>query len=200
MILLVGVRPRKPCLLIEYRVRWCFTRKRWRNVIFVGKFFYCITVGFLPINNDFGGQRCCYFFHFLLGVFDGFQGVRAISGYHDAACGIGSIHIDHTTPHIGAKLDGGDLSNGDRGIIPHSDNGITQVIQFLDISSATEHVFDSIDGEVTRPCLHVALTHGIGNVGKSDIPCLEFDGIDLDLVLLDEATNGGDFRDPLGRE
>ena len=137
----------------------------------------------------------------LLHVEDDLAGVGAVAHHHDAADGFSfAVQLGDAAPHVGAEFDVGDLAEENRhAFVAHAHGHFAQVVQALHVTldAQDEFLFRQFDG--TPADLAVAALDGHRHVGNGKVVGAQFGGVHRDLVLLDEAADGGDFRNAFHR-
>src|SRR5690606_21774087 len=125
-------------------------------------------------------------------AFDDLQRVLAEAGDDHAADGLGPGFVQRAAPERRAKLDGGQLREGDGHAVARGDDGLAQVVEALDEAESADDVFDAVDLDGARADVEVAAFHGGEHIGQGELVDAQGVVIDVDLILLHEAYYGGD--------
>lgn len=174
--------------------------------------FGAVVGGF---DEDAGREAVFEFEEPGFGVFDDLVGIGAEAGNDDAADGFAdAVVFADAAAHFAADLDGGDVAKEDgsaagggyagvalcgshRGVSTagHAEDDLTDVFDAAEVAAAADHVlvFGEFEGGATD--VVIASLDGHHDVFKGKVEGFELQGIDDNLVLLDEATDGGDLGD-----
>ena len=147
---------------------------------------------------DSGGQGRLDLLELVLDPVDDVQGV--LSGAHDdnAANGIAlAVEVGDATPDLGTQDDLGDIPDEDRGpghVVLNDDR--FDVLDRLGVAAAPDHVFFA--GELHQPAADVVIPvpDSLDDLHQGNVIGLEGVGVDVDLILFLEASDGSDFGDP----
>ena len=126
------------------------------------------------------------------------ENVLARSDDHDAADGLSlAVPVHDATAHLRSEMDHCDVGEIDRRARRKAclEGDLLKVLQARDVAPAAHHVFAA--GPLDHPPTDVAvgLLHGGQHIVESDSVRGKLGRIDLDLVLLLESADRGDFRD-----
>src|SRR5579875_1083723 len=132
-----------------------------------------------------------------LDIVDDIQGVHPIPHHYDAAHRLSlAIPFCYPTANVGPIGDRAEITDQHRNPVARGGYGnIIKVLQRVEVTEATDHVFGSAEFE--QPAAHFvsALAHAINHPGKLDVIGAELVWIKIHLELLYESSDGGDFRD-----
>ena len=104
---------------------------------------------FGPIDDGPNWESLREFLNFLFGSLDRRQWVCSISGHNDSADCIRSIDIKHASPDGRSKLHRCDVGNSNGAIVTNRDDCLFEILNFLNVASATEEIFHAIDSEIS---------------------------------------------------
>ncbi len=122
-----------------------------------------------------------------------FQGIVPVADDGDAADGLCAALVEGAAPQRGA---GGYVSyvlDVYGHVIVYGHDGRADVFEVLDESEAADDVFDLVDLDVSCPDVEVRHFDGVEYVGEFDAVRSHGVGVDVYLVFLDVAADGGDL-------
>ena len=133
----------------------------------------------------------------LLQVLDRLHGVGSVARHHNAPDGLGPGLVQHAAPEGRAQPDLSHLVEGDGDVAPRRDGSVAEVIEGGEESAAANHVLHPVDLDRPGPDVEVGFHHRLEHLVEADAEGPHGVGIDIDLVLLEKAADGGDLGHPL---
>ena len=126
---------------------------------------------------------------------DGRQRVFAVAHHHDAAGHLAfTVEFSQAAPQFGAEMNVGQLLEIDRRAVGiHTDRNHLQIAQAPDVAGGAHHVFGLAHLHQAPAHVVVAALDGLFDPGQRDVVGQQCFRLDLDLILLDVAADGGDF-------
>ena len=92
-----------------------------------------------------------------------------------------------------AVNDNGNILDAYRSVAVHRHDCLAKIIQVVDIAKAANHVFRTIEFQGPSTDVEIALHDGLHDLCDIHAAGFHCDGVDIDLVFLDEAANRRDL-------
>src|SRR5690606_27734827 len=130
-----------------------------------------------------------------LDALDHLARVFAEAGDDHAADGLGAGLVEGTAAQGGAVFDPGQLRARDRHVFAGGNDHLGAVVEARGGSVAATDVISVVDLDGAGADVEVAAAYGAEDLGEGDAVVAQCVGIDVDLVLANEAADGGDLGD-----
>src|SRR5581483_5847345 len=125
--------------------------------------------------------------------------VLAETHEHDAANGFAAGVVENAAAEVGAELNRGHVLDEDRGAGLLAQDDVLDVGNVLDEAGAADEELEAVLLHDLGADVDVALAHRLVDLGQGDAVGTQLVGINVNLILLDEAAERGDFRHALDR-
>src|SRR5213078_1730666 len=147
-----------------------------------------------------GWQRRFDLVDFLLDTIDHVERVLAVTHHNDPANRLAfAVQFRDSAPDIAAKMHGAHVLHVNRCAFIDFQHNVFDIGDAFDVAAATHEIFRGRDLESLAAYVGVARFDRADDVAERDVVGDERVWIEIDLVLLHEATNRGDFRDAFHR-
>ena len=142
-----------------------------------------------------GGKAGLNLVDLLLDGSDDFAGVGAVANDDHAADSLLAIFVEHAATELRAELHAGDIADGDRCAVIGGERNVLDVFEAADQADAAHHVLGVADFHHFSADIVVAALDGGNHLLERNVVGAELYRVKVDLVLLDEAADAGDFSD-----
>jgi hypothetical protein len=144
-------------------------------------------------NADSGRQGMLNLKDALPDALDDLHGVLAGAHDDDAPDDLASIDVEGPSAKVPAEFDGGDIAKPDGSAIAGGDEDFLEILGPMNESQAADNELETVLLDDFAADIAIVATDGIHDFGERNPGGAEARRVDLDLVLLDEATDTGDL-------
>ena len=106
-----------------------------------------------------------------------------------------AVLVEDAAAEFRTELDAGDVADRDRRAVVGAERDVFDVLEAADEADATDHLFRVADLHDLGADVIVGALHGSDDILERDVVGAEFYGIEVDLVLPDEAAHAGHLGD-----
>ena len=129
-------------------------------------------------------------------VVDNFQCVGAVSHDNDSRYHVsGAIEVACSASQIGTNDYLSNVSDPNRASVDRGKDGFFQIARRLEVAMSPNHVFGAAEFQQTRTALTVARGDSVCHPGYRNAVGSQPVGIDVDLILLGESSDGSHIGD-----
>src|SRR5438132_1876488 len=133
---------------------------------------------------------------------DNVERVFAVTHDNNAADGLAfAIQLRDAAPDVAAKMDAADVLHVNRRAVLDFEDNVLDVLDFFDVTAAADEILGRCDFQNAAAHIGVAHFDGVDDLAERNVVSNERVWIEIDLVLLHESADRGDFRNAFhGRE
>ena len=131
----------------------------------------------------------------LLDGFDDLARIGSVADDDDSADGFLAVLVENAAPELGTKLNAGHVADRDRRAVVGAERNLFNVLQAANQADAAHDVLRVARLNHLGADVVVAALHRGDHILERDVVGAHLDGIEIDLVLLDEAADAGNLGD-----
>src|ERR1039458_5785133 len=146
------------------------------------------------------GEASSDLFDFVFDGGDDFARVCAVADDDDSADGFLAVLVEDAAAELRTELDAGDVADRDRRAVVGAERDIFDVLEAADEADAADHLFRVADLHHLGADVVVGALDSGDDLLERDVVGAEFYGIEVDLVLPDEAAYAGHLGDARSEE
>ena len=151
------------------------------------------------VGKDLLGEPTLHLFDLILDVVDNLHRVAAVARHNNATYRLLTFLVEASTAVGRSKADLCHILDTHRHAVARCYRSILKVGEFLHIAQTTDEVFGLVDFHGASSDINVGVFHGLHDLNKVQTIRAHGIGIEVYLILFDEATDRGHLGHALSR-